>query len=411
MRAAMMKVSDIKVGERCRKDMGDIEGLARWIADVGLLHPVVVSSDGNLIAGKRRIEACKLLGWDEIPVHVVPLKEIARGELAENVARKDFTPSEIDAMRRALEPLVKTEARHRMSEGARVGKVSTPSRTRDTIGAFTGVSGRTVEKIAAVCDAAAADPHKFGRLKDVMDRTGRVNGCFKRLNVIRQAAAIRAESPPLPDRGPYRVIVADPPWPYDVRQEDPSHRGVTPYPQMSLDQIRSLPVASLAHDDCILWIWTTNFHMLHAYAMIDAWGFAPQTILTWVKDRMGTGAWLRGQTEHCVLATRGKPTVVLKNQTTALLAPRGAHSEKPDGFYDLVEALCPAPRYAYLFSRNVRPRWDGHGDEYPGRREPDGPRPEDLASVIAQLPRVAAEVEAGCETPGNEASAGGEAAG
>jgi hypothetical protein len=91
----------------CRKDEGDIDGLARWIADVGLLHPVVLASDGKLIAGKRRIEACKLLGWEEIPVHVIPLKEIARGELAENVARKDFTPSEIGAMRRALEPLVK----------------------------------------------------------------------------------------------------------------------------------------------------------------------------------------------------------------------------------------------------------------------------------------------------------------
>jgi len=45
MMAATMKVSDIKVGERCRKDLGDIAGLARSIADVGLLHPVVVSPD------------------------------------------------------------------------------------------------------------------------------------------------------------------------------------------------------------------------------------------------------------------------------------------------------------------------------------------------------------------------------
>jgi MT-A70 len=57
------------------------------------------------------------------------------------------------------------------------------------------------------------------------------------------------------------------------------------------------------------------------------------------------------RTEHCLMAVRGKPTVTLTNQTTVLHAPARAHSQKPDAFYDMVEALCPAPRYAYLFAR------------------------------------------------------------
>ena len=65
------------------------------------------------------------------------------------------------------------------------------------------------------------------------------------------------------------------------------------------------------------------------------------------------------------MAVRGKPIVHLTNQTTALQAPVRAHSQKPDEFYDFVEKLCPAPRYAYLFSRSVRERWDCHGDELP----------------------------------------------
>jgi N6-adenosine-specific RNA methylase IME4 len=113
--------------------------------------------------------------------------------------------------------------------------------------------------------------------------------------------------------------------------------------------------------------------MREAFEVLDAWCFKQKTILTWVKDTMGMGDWLRGQTEHCLLAVRGKPTVTLTNETTVLHAPRGAHSEKPDTFYDLVEALCPAPRYAYLFCRNARPRWDGHGDEVPS--SPDGGAP------------------------------------
>jgi N6-adenosine-specific RNA methylase IME4 len=88
------------------------------------------------------------------------------------------------------------------------------------------------------------------------------------------------------------------------------------------------------------------------------------TILTWAKDKMGYGDWLRCQTEQCLLAVRGRPVVQLSNQTTLLRAPMRAHSQKPDEFYELVEQLCPAPRYASLFHRGVtRPNWDGHGDE------------------------------------------------
>jgi N6-adenosine-specific RNA methylase IME4 len=391
MSAPMMKVSAITVGSRHRRDLGDIDALARTISEDGLLHPIVVSPDGTLIAGERRLEAVKRLGWESIPVTVVELDEIARGEFAENAHRKDFLPSEIDAIRRTLEPHLKAEARDRMSEARKVGKVSTPSRARDKIGAFAGVSGRTVEKISQVCEAAEADPGRFGKLKADMDRTGRVNGVHKRLKVMRQDEAIRAEPPPLPNRGPYRVIVADAPWPYEARQQDPSHRGSLPYPPMSIAQICAMPVASIAHEDCILWLWVTNAHMREAFEVIDAWGFEQKSILTWIKDQMGIGNWLRGQTEHCMLAVRGKPTVVLTNQTTALHASRGAHSEKPDAFFDLVEALCPAPRYAYLFSRSARTSWDGHGDEYPGHRVPDVGA---LADVIDQVPRVHAEVDA-----------------
>jgi N6-adenosine-specific RNA methylase IME4 len=196
-----------------------------------------------------------------------------------------------------------------------------------------------------------------------MDRTGRVDGVFKRLKV--QADAIRAEPPPLPGNGPYRAIVADPAMATRVRADDPSSRRTIPYPGQSIDDIRKLDVASIAHDDCVLWLWTANADIREAFTILDAWGFEYKTMLTWVKHKMGTGDWLRGQTEHALMAVRGKPTVVLTNQTTVLYAPARGHSQKPDEeFLPFVEALCPAPRYAYLFARNFhRDRWDAHGDE------------------------------------------------
>ena len=67
----LLPLDAVKIGTRHRRDMGDIDALARSIADVGLLHPVVVRPDGMLIAGARRIAACRRLGWFEVPVRIM----------------------------------------------------------------------------------------------------------------------------------------------------------------------------------------------------------------------------------------------------------------------------------------------------------------------------------------------------
>ena len=218
-----------------------------------------------------------------------------------------------------------------------------------------------------MCAAAQKNPEKFAKPLADMNRTGRVHGPFKRIKVARQAEEIRKEPPPLPKRGPYRAIVVDPPWPYELRKADPSHRATHPYPQMSIAQICALDVASIAHTDCVLWLWITNHHIIRqAASVLDAWGFQEKTILTWGKDRMGTGDWLRGQTEHCIMAVRGAPIVHLVNQTTLLHGPMRKNSQKPEEFYTFVEKLCPAPRYCELFARyRHSERWDCWGDEAP----------------------------------------------
>ena len=63
-------IDEIIVGERVRRDMGDIEALAASIDEIGLLNPIVVTPDGRLLCGERRLLAAKLLGWKEIPVTI-----------------------------------------------------------------------------------------------------------------------------------------------------------------------------------------------------------------------------------------------------------------------------------------------------------------------------------------------------
>ena len=69
-----------------------------------------------------RLEACRSLGWTEIPAHVVDLTEIVRGEFAENVVRKDFLPSEMVALAEALKPAEAEAARERHVEQAKVSE-------------------------------------------------------------------------------------------------------------------------------------------------------------------------------------------------------------------------------------------------------------------------------------------------
>jgi N6-adenosine-specific RNA methylase IME4 len=365
--SATRPVAAIVVGERHRRDMGDIDALARSMAELGLLHPIVVRPDGTLIAGERRLRAAQQLGWHEIPATVVDLAAAVRGEFAENAMRKDFTLSESVAIKRALEPLERAAAQKRMRAGRPSGNFP-KGRALDNVAKVVGKDRKTIERAEAIVAAAEAEPAKFGKLLADMDRTGRVNGVYRRLENARQAERIRSEPPPLPGNGPYRVIVADPPWPYELARNDPSTRGVHPYPTMHIDEVCTLPVATLAGDDCVLWLWVPSMLLANGTGarVVEAWGFSPRTILTWAKNKMDNGTWLRGQTEHAIMAVRGKPVVTLTNQTTLLHAPMREHSQKPVEFYDFVESLCPAPRYADLFSRyRHNERWDCHGDEAP----------------------------------------------
>lgn len=62
-----MNIDRIEIGFRYRKDLGDLRSLTESISEVGLPHPVVVTPEGRLIAGQRRLEACRRLGWTDIP--------------------------------------------------------------------------------------------------------------------------------------------------------------------------------------------------------------------------------------------------------------------------------------------------------------------------------------------------------
>jgi len=376
---AHIGIADIRIGDRHRRDLGDIDALAASIAEVGLLHPVVIRPDGMLIAGERRIEAAKVLGWTEIPVTIVPLDDIVRGELAENAQRKDFLPSEIDSIRRAVEPIEKAAARERMSEGGKGAKFSQPSRATDKIGAFAGVSGRTVEKIKAVVEAAEAEPERFGTIVQYMDETGSVDRAFKQLQIerakqrhgelIEQGCTV-ADLVALAETGKrFSVIYADPPWPWEtwggasgkIRSAPDNHYGTSP-----IADVLKLPIAQLAADDCALLLWCTWPHIAigNHVTVIEAWGFRPCTLgFDWIKQtpsadglHTGMGYYTRSNAEPCLIAVKGSPTRLATD------VPIGEHSAKPEEVRRRIMRLFGGP-YLELYARRPVPGWTVWGNE------------------------------------------------
>ncbi|MDR2402923.1 MAG: ParB N-terminal domain-containing protein [Spirochaetaceae bacterium] len=91
-------VEDIIVKKRIRQDMGDIPALAESMKRFGLLSPLVINERNELIAGGRRLEAARYLGWKTINVVVLDIPEkLAKleYEIEENIQRQNFSPDEI----------------------------------------------------------------------------------------------------------------------------------------------------------------------------------------------------------------------------------------------------------------------------------------------------------------------------
>ena len=160
--------------------------------------------------------------------------------------------------------------------------------------------------------------------------------------------------------GNFDVIVIDPPWKYGTGYDSSNRRVASPYPEMSQTELLNIKLP--AEKDCILWLWTTNNFMKDAYELIEEWGFAPKTILTWNKVNIGIGHWLRNVTEHCILAVKGSPVWDNKTQSTLITEKRREHSRKPEAFYTLVNKICYGKKLDY-FSRQERKGWSVFGND------------------------------------------------
>jgi len=152
-------------------------------------------------------------------------------------------------------------------------------------------------------------------------------------------------------KGQFRTIIIDPPWPYGTQYDKDTRRVASPYPEMSIEAIATteFPFAN----DCILWLWTTHKFLPDSFEMLQDWGFDYKATMVWDKDKMGIGYWLRMQCEFCLLAIKGNPVWEATDVIDIIREGRREHSRKPEAFYEMVKEICPKP-IGEAFARQQR---------------------------------------------------------
>ena len=199
-------IESIIIKDRTRKDFGNINSLAESISSVGLLQPIVINENNELIDGERRIKAYVRLERKQIPYYRVNLEAIILGELHANSNRKDLTTTERVNISNAVEKYLREKSRSAgrpriaKDEEVEAGLIETTldpqntekrlngihdkqinsknnsvnlttfsGRVKDNIAMYLGISRNTLEKEKMIVSATEQDPKLFEELRKKVD--------------------------------------------------------------------------------------------------------------------------------------------------------------------------------------------------------------------------------------------------
>jgi N6-adenosine-specific RNA methylase IME4 len=337
-------------------DGPEFAALVDDIKQNGLLDPIIIH-ENKIIDGRNRYRACLAAGieprFEEWKQNDMPMLDWV---VSKNLHRRHLNETQRSVVAKKLTTFNLGDNQYT------IGSANLPTQntvTQARAAKMLNVSERTIRTVAAVeREKPEFMPMLESGQMSAHEAYQQIKHEKREADIQRQREEIKKK--PEPPSGLYDVVVIDPPWPYGTKYDAEGRRAANPYPEMNLDQIAALKIP--ASDNSVLWLWTTHKFMRHSFDLIDTWGFRDVAIMTWAKDRIGLGSWLRSQSEFCIMAVKGSPTIQLTNQSTVLHGPLREHSRKPDEFYRLVDSLCVGRKIDF-FSREKRDGWAQFGND------------------------------------------------
>ena len=384
-KVGMIDIESIKVTERARKEMGDLDGLENNLKESGLIAPIAVkdNKDGTytLLAGERRFTVLKRNGVTEVPARICPddLTALQMNviEKSDTFFRKDMTWYELDKLTLEI---------HRMQQQLHGVKAPGPGSegwtVQDTGDMMGGVSKASVSQSIRRAEALEAFPDAFEKCKTAADATK----LLKKMDeaVIKQAIAQKLESTSpnssltklsncfivkdffegvkeIPDRSIHFVEI-DPPYGIDLRAKKKS-LGESQYQLESYNE-----VDASEYEQFLSKTFSECYRVMSKHSWLICW-FAPEPWFNTVYNLLTSsgfnttrmvGIWPKGAGQNMNPSTRlsnsyemffyawkGNPALNRAGrsnlfQHTPVPASKKTHpTERPiDLMFDIYETFC-----------------------------------------------------------------------
>jgi N6-adenosine-specific RNA methylase IME4 len=337
------------------------------------LHDPITLLDGTILDGRNRYRAClnaevaprfeEFEGPD--PVAFVVSKNVARRHLDES--QRAMAGAKIANIQRGGDRSklpIGSMTRYEASEMLNVGERSV-NRAREVLDNGSPELIRAVERgqiaVSKAADLTKATP-EFQRavVQKITDGSAKTA-----TDAVRQAKhEAKVEAPELPSET-YRVIYADPPWSYGNSGLDDYGHAERHYPTMTIDELCQMPVKAMVDDDAVLFMWVTSPLLEECFDVIRAWGFKYKTSFIWDKVKHNFGHYNSVRHELLLVCTRGSctPDVKTLHDSVQTIERTEKHSEKPEEFRAIIDAIYPRGRRIELFSRKTVNGWDAYGNE------------------------------------------------
>ena len=363
----MMKITELQVNPEYENLLPplldeDLENLEESILKDGVLHSLIINPDKVVLDGHHRLIICKRHSINEVPFvehsfntdleemefvisfnlnrrHLIMTQKVELGITFHKIETENARRRQIEAGKLFGENHPKEEVPPKLEEA--LGEE--PGEAIEIAAKKVGLGKNTFRKGKRIAEAAQTDKRIYAAWRDIADGNRSIDSVYQEF--------FHQEKPPTSSRRPSRSIVPIPKIEgvFQVIVIDLSNRN-----------LEKLKKSNIPFDatNCVLWLWTPFKSLCDAFKLLTHWGFKVQTMLTWAKNKKGSGKWLLNQTEYCILATIGKPSVNLTYQSTMLIATPGKHHSKPDEFYSLVESLCHGRKLNISSSTMQRPGWE-----------------------------------------------------
>ena len=339
----------------------------------GVRDPVWIDEDGNVLDGRHRLKIDP-----KAPTRIAKGLTPAQKEAfvwRSNFATRNLSPEvkrELDAQRRLTAIRLRDEDELTQAAIAReigadqttvsrwLSKAKTDMHAHDSYNASVKIPAKARPLIAA--EVASGKPQAqvaadYGvsqpRISNIVaaEKKRVENEALKKENV--KAA-----------KGLYDVLVIDPPWPMEmIEREVRPRQSETDYPRMSEVELAALRIPR--KEDAHVWLWTTHRFLPLALRLLERWGLRYVCTFVWHKPGGFQPVGLpQYNCEFALYARCGSPTFSeTKAFPVCFASPRGAHSEKPDAFYETVRRVTKGSRRLDMFNRREIEGFDGWGNQ------------------------------------------------